>query len=70
MTKPSIVEVIGQRVELRKAGKEYKGLCPFHSEKTPSLTVNEDKGLFYCFGCSASGDVIDFIMQLDGVGFP
>lgn len=70
MIKPSIVEVIGQRIKLRKAGKEYKGLCPFHSEKTPSFTVNEDKGLFNCFGCGAAGDVFDFIMQLDGVTFP
>ncbi len=70
MIKPSIVELIGQRVELRKAGKEYKGLCPFHSEKTPSFMVNQDKGLFHCFGCGASGDVIDFIMQLDGMTFP
>jgi DNA primase len=70
MIKPSIVEVISQRVELRKAGKEFKALCPFHSERNPSFTVNEDKGLFYCFGCGASGDVFNFIMQLDGVQFP
>jgi DNA primase len=70
MTKPSIVEVIGQRIKLRKAGKEYQALCPFHSEKNPSFKVNEDKGLFYCFGCGSSGDVFDFIMQLDGVTFP
>ena len=59
--KPSIVEVIGQRVHLRKAGKEYKGLCPFHAEKTPSFSVNEEKGLFHCFGCGVSGDVFDFV---------
>jgi hypothetical protein len=67
--KPSIVEVIGRRLELRKAGKEYKGLCPFHSERNPSFTVNEDKGLFYCFGCGAFGDVFDFIQKLDGLSF-
>jgi DNA primase len=67
--KPSIIEVIRKRVELRKAGKEYIGLCPFHADKTPSLSVNEDKGLFHCFGCGASGDVIDFVMQLDGLTF-
>ena len=69
MIKPSIIEVIGERVELRKVGKEYKGLCPFHADKSPSFTVNDDKGLFHCFGCGASGDVIDFVMQLDGLTF-
>ena len=67
---PSIISVIGQRVELRRAGREYKGLCPFHSEKTPSFTVNEENGVFYCFGCGAKGDVFDFIMKVDGVTFP
>jgi DNA primase len=70
MNKPSILSVIQPRVELRKAGKEYNGLCPFHSEKTPSFTVNEEKGLFHCFGCGESGDVIDFVMKLDSVTFP
>jgi CHC2 zinc finger len=61
--------VIGQRLELHKAGREYKGLCPFHADKTPSLHVNEDKGVFHCFGCGESGDVFDFIMKLEGVSF-
>jgi DNA primase len=69
MIKPSIVEVIGQRVELRKLGKEYAGLCPFHDDKTPSFSVNEEKAVFYCHGCGAAGDVIDFIVKLDGVSF-
>jgi DNA primase catalytic core len=69
MDKPSILEVIGQRVDLRRSGKEYTGLCPFHEDKNPSFSVNEEKGLFHCFGCAASGDVFDFIMQLDGVTF-
>ena len=60
---------IGNHVLLRRAGKELAGLCPFHPDKTPSLTVSEDKGLFLCFGCGAKGDVIDFVMQLDGIGF-
>jgi hypothetical protein len=68
--KPSIVEVVSQRVELRKAGKEYKGLCPFHDDKHPSLSVNDDKGVFHCFACGERGDVFDFIMKLDGVTFP
>lgn len=70
MIKPSIVQVIGERVELRKAGKEYTGLCPFHADKNPSFSVNEDKGLFYCHGCGASGDVFDFVQKIDGVTFP
>lgn len=69
ISKPSIVQVIGQRLELRKAGREFTGLCPLHTDKTPSLHVNEDKGLFHCFGCGESGDVFDFIMKLDGVSF-
>jgi hypothetical protein len=69
VNKPSIVSIIGQRVELRKAGKEHVGRCPFHEDKTPSLHVNEDKGLFHCFGCGESGDVFDFIMKLDGISF-
>lgn len=70
MTKPSIVSVIGERVELRRAGKEYLGRCLFHEDKTPSFSVSEEKGLFHCFGCGAKGDVIDFVMMLDGLTFP
>jgi DNA primase len=69
INKPSIVEVIGECVELHKTGKEFVGLCPFHDDKTPSFSVNEDKGLFHCFGCGAKGDVYDFTMQLEGIGF-
>ncbi len=68
--KPSIVEVIGDRVDLRKSGRNYRGRCPFHQDKTPSLSVSEEKGLFHCFGCGESGDVIDFIQKLDGLSFP
>jgi len=67
--KPSILEIIGQRVELRKAGKEFLGRCPFHADKTPSFSVTEEKGLFHCFGCGESGDVFDFIMKIDGLSF-
>lgn len=69
MNKPPIVEIVRQYVELRRAGKEYLGLCPFHSEKTPSFTVNEGKGLFYCFGCGTGGDVIRFGELIEGVSF-
>jgi CHC2 zinc finger len=69
MDKPPIVSIIGQRIELRRGSKEYVGRCPFHADKTPSFSVSEEKGLFYCFGCGAKGDVIDFTMQLEGIGF-
>ena len=67
--KPSILAVIGARVELRKRGREYFGLCPFHADKNPSFSVSEDKQLFHCFGCQQSGDVFDFIQALDNIGF-
>lgn len=68
--KPDILEVVGTRVDLRRAGKELLGRCPFHNDKTPSFSVNPDKGVFHCFGCGESGDVFDFIMRLDGLSFP
>src|SRR3989338_3044863 len=69
--KPSIVETIGAYVQMRRSGKEYVGFCPFHSEKTPSFTVNGEKGLFNCFGigCGVGGDVIRFVELIEGVGF-
>ncbi|MFI5394657.1 MAG: DNA primase [Candidatus Binatia bacterium] len=66
----SLVEVISGYVSLKKAGRNYLGLCPFHSEKTPSFTVNEERGLFHCFGCGASGSVFTFLMRADHIGFP
>lgn len=66
----SIVEVVSDYVTLRKTGHNHSGLCPFHSEKTPSFTVNEEKGVFYCFGCQAGGDVFKFLMLYDGLTFP
>ena len=68
-TKPSICEVINRYTTLRRQGKEMVGLCPFHNEKTPSFTVNEDKGVFHCHGCQESGDVITFIQKIEGVDF-
>ncbi len=67
--RPSIVEVVSRYVSLRRAGKEFTGLCPFRSEKTPSFTVNEDKGVFHCFGCGEGGDVFDFVMKIEGTDF-
>ena len=65
-----IVEVIGEHTKLKKAGRSWKGLCPFHSERTPSFTVDRDKGLYHCFGCGAGGDVIHFVRQIDRLDFP
>ena len=64
-----IVVVIGDYVSLKKAGVTYKGLCPFHGERTPSFTVNRDKGFFHCFGCGRGGDVIKFLELHEKVGF-
>ena len=67
----NIVSVIGQYVStLKKSGRDtYKGLCPFHQEKTPSFNVHEGKQFFYCFGCQASGDVLEFVMEIEGISF-
>ena len=62
-------DIIGRRLRLVRAGREHKGLCPFHREKTPSFTVNDDKGFFHCFGCGAHGDVIGFVMRHDRLDF-
>src|SRR5258706_851060 len=66
----SIVEVVSDYLTLKKAGRNHMGLCPFHSEKTPSFTVNEEKGIFRCFGCGAGGSVFHFLMQYDHLTFP
>jgi DNA primase len=66
----NIVQVVQEYVPLRKAGSVYKGLCPFHSEKTPSFQVNPDKGFFYCFGCHTGGDVFKFLELQEKVAFP
>jgi len=65
-----IVQLIGERVALRRAGRSYKGLCPFHTEKTPSFTVTPDRQIWHCFGCSKGGDVFAFLMELDKLTFP
>ena len=65
-----VSDVVGRRVKLARKGREHSGLCPFHNEKTPSFTVNDDKGFYHCFGCGAHGDVIKFVTETEGLSFP
>lgn len=65
-----IIDIVSESVLLKKAGKNHIGLCPFHSEKTPSFTVNPEKQIFHCFGCGAGGNVFSFLMKHDGISFP
>jgi len=64
-----IIEVIGSRVQLKRAGREYKACCPFHDEKSPSFTVSPDKQFYHCFGCGAHGTALGFVMEYDHLGF-
>jgi len=64
-----IVEIISSRIQLKKAGREYKACCPFHGEKTPSFTVSPDKGFYHCFGCGAHGTAVGFLMEHDQLEF-
>ncbi len=65
-----VVSVISEYVTLKKSGRNFFGLCPFHSEKTPSFSVNPDKQIFHCFGCGAGGNAFAFVQKVEGVGFP
>ena len=64
-----VSEVVGRAIPLRRAGREFHALCPFHKEKSPSFTVNDEKGFFHCFGCGAHGDVIGFTMDYEHLGY-
>ncbi len=70
IARSDIVDVVGSRVQLKKAGREYKACCPFHSEKTPSFWVSPDKQFYHCFGCGAHGTAIGFLMQFEKLEFP
>src|SRR3990167_3938407 len=65
----SIVSLIGERIPLKKSGRNFKGICPFHQEKTPSFMVSDEKQIFHCFGCSTGGDIFTFLMKLEGLNF-
>ena len=68
-TRLSIVDVVGRRVPLVRKGQNYWGCCPFHNEKTPSFSVNEEKGFYHCFGCGEHGDIISFTMKTNNMDF-
>ena len=70
IARTDIVELIGGRVQLKKAGREWKACCPFHNEKTPSFWVSPDKQFYHCFGCGAHGTALGFLIEHDKLPFP
>src|ERR1041384_7140630 len=66
----NILEVVGEHVVLRKSGANYTGLCPFHSERSPSFSVSENKQLYHCYGCKRGGDLVTFVMEIHALSFP
>ena len=64
-----IVQVISSYIELKKAGKDYRGICPFHGDKDPSLYVSPQKSIFHCFGCAVGGSVFNFVMRIENLSF-
>ena len=69
-SRANIVDIISEYVALKKTGRNFSGLCPFHKEKTPSFSVNAEKQIFYCFGCGAGGDVFEFLTRMNNMSFP
>ena len=69
-SKLTVLEIVGESVQLKKAGTVYKGLCPFHGEKTPSFVVTPARDTWHCFGCQEGGDIFSFVMKLEGLSFP
>ena len=70
LARVDVVEVVGERVTLKKNGRNHAGLCPFHQEKSPSFTVSQDKQFYHCFGCGAHGNALRFLMEYDNLRFP
>src|SRR5205085_10226409 len=70
LNRVDIVDVVGRYVQLKKGGANFMGLCPFHNEKTPSLTVSPSKQFYHCFGCGAHGNAIGFLMEYSGLAYP
>jgi DNA primase len=64
-----VSEVVGKRIDVRRKGREFEALCPFHNEKTPSFTINDEKGFYHCFGCGAHGDTINFVKEYEGINY-
>src|SRR3954469_903397 len=64
-----MVELVGARTDLRRVGPRWSGLCPFHDERTPSFSVDGERGFYHCFGCGASGDAIGFVQEIEGLSF-
>ena len=64
-----LVELVGRNISLKRTGRSYTGLCPFHDEKTPSFNVNPERGSFYCFGCQEGGDLFSFVMKSEHLTF-
>jgi DNA primase len=65
----SITDVLASYITLQQSGSQFKARCPFHNEKTPSFSVSPDKGLYYCFGCGAKGDIFSFVEKFEGLDF-
>ena len=65
-----IVDLVSKYVKLEKQGKNYKGLCPFHNENTPSFVVSPEKNVAHCFGCGGGGNPVNFLMQIENIDFP
>ena len=70
LARVNIVDVVDSRIKLKRAGKNYSALCPFHKEKSPSFSVSPDKQFYYCFGCGAGGNALGFVMEHDRLSFP